>query len=130
MKLIQSALALLLLGYNSTVQARNCHSGVNYCQSTLINIGNYQSQLDQVIFDYTGLYTEYDQAGKNYLFKCKGGRNGVIDVIQECPGACHDTGTSDSDYCVTSSMSEEGEDTETGLRPEIQVQVNVERIGL
>jgi len=85
--------------------------------------------VDQAVFDWTGLYNQYNQApsgGKNYLFACKGGRNGVIDLFRECKTGCHDSGSDASDYCEGESVDGEVEATV----PEIQVQVNVGHVGL
>ncbi|KAL1985853.1 hypothetical protein VTN96DRAFT_7345 [Rasamsonia emersonii] len=77
--------------------ARNCTPGLNYCGSTLLDIGHYQSQIDQAIAD-AGV-PEVDN-GRESLFHCIGGDNGVIKYLGDCPNGCHDAGAGNSDYCV------------------------------
>ncbi|KIM41489.1 hypothetical protein M413DRAFT_27828 [Hebeloma cylindrosporum] len=78
--------------------ARNCTPGLRYCGSTLLDIGNYQGQIDQALAD-AGVQ-EVDN-GKSALFFCQGGDNGVIQFIRECTvGQCVDAGTGNDDHCA------------------------------
>lgn len=86
------------------------------------------------MFDYTGLYTNYEQSlssGKRYLFECKGGRNGIIDLIQQCQGNCVNGTHGANDYCPGSSMVDGVEvEVEESVPENFQVQLNIERDGL
>lgn len=62
-----------------------------------LRVGNYQSQIDQALFD-AGVQ-EVDN-GKAGLFFCEGGNNGVIRYLQSCAvGNCVDAGKGKSDHC-------------------------------
>lgn len=118
---VATTTASILLAIGSAM-AGNCTPGLNYCGSTLMDIGkqntstvidtgmqtsranhvflvkgHYQSQIDQAISD-AGV-PELDN-GHESLFHCIGGDNGVISYLGDCPNGCHDAGHGNSDYCV------------------------------
>jgi len=67
--------------------------------------GSYADQIDQCIYDTT---RRLDADGDQWLFYCVGGEEGrgIIEVVSECDGSCHDSGGGNNDYCV-SAMTEE-----------------------
>ncbi|KAF2839717.1 hypothetical protein M501DRAFT_1030919 [Patellaria atrata CBS 101060] len=93
----------IVLSTSAVALADNCRTGLNYCSQTLMNKGNYQAQLDQAAFDYNKSWMQYDQAqpggGQGLLFTCRGGRNGLIEFVRNCPNGCIDAGDWTSDYC-------------------------------
>ncbi|KAF3017070.1 hypothetical protein E8E14_006212 [Neopestalotiopsis sp. 37M] len=77
--------------------ARNCTPGLNYCGSTLLDIGDYQPQIDQALADAG---EGNDNHARDYLFHCAGGDNGVIEFLQRCEHGCKDAGGGVSDRCL------------------------------
>ncbi|KFY77063.1 hypothetical protein V499_03468 [Pseudogymnoascus sp. VKM F-103] len=90
--LLAAALAVFATG----AIADNCKPGLFYCGSTLVSKGKYQAQIDQAIHDAG--QQEIDN-GKDDLFYCVGGNQGVIDWQKRCAGGCIDAGTDKSDHC-------------------------------
>ncbi|KAK1770395.1 hypothetical protein QBC33DRAFT_566834 [Phialemonium atrogriseum] len=88
------AITSVLLFLAGGAMARNCTPGLNYCGSTLNNIGNYQGQIDQALHD-----AGRANGGSDDLFHCVGGDSGVIDWIGYCPNGCRDNGKDVSDSC-------------------------------
>jgi hypothetical protein len=119
MKTTLIATTLVILAAGAT--ANNCKEGLYYCGQTLLDIGkkstfkrhsvkvlwentkevlyiigNYQPQIDQAIFDAS--QQEIDN-GKEDLFFCDGGDNGIINWTTRCSGGCVDAGPGNSDHC-------------------------------
>ncbi|KAI9779632.1 MAG: hypothetical protein M1839_007297 [Geoglossum umbratile] len=95
MKLTSLLLALTALSVRA--MARNCIPWLTYCGTTLLEIGdNYQPQIDQCLFDNE---QPLINDGKQDLFMCMGGRNGVLKWIGHCQNSCVDGGQGDSDHC-------------------------------
>ncbi|KAJ7044304.1 hypothetical protein C8F04DRAFT_1070136 [Mycena alexandri] len=63
--------ALLVLATGAI--ARNCTPDLDYCGRTLLEIGNYQPQIDQALHD-AGVGEA--NGGADDLFHCSGGPNG------------------------------------------------------
>ncbi|KAJ3497674.1 hypothetical protein NLG97_g1715 [Lecanicillium saksenae] len=81
----------------ATASARNCKAGINYCGWNLLNIGNYQSQVDAALRQ-----KGWQVNGKNIhdtIFSCLGGPNGEITVLDWCAGNCADGGENHDDFC-------------------------------
>ncbi|KAJ7892654.1 hypothetical protein B0H13DRAFT_2665636 [Mycena leptocephala] len=86
--------ALLVLATGAI--ARNCTPNLDYCGRTLLEIGNYQAQIDQALHD-AGV-GEAD-GGADDLFHCVGGANGVITFLGFCANGCHTNPIGVSDVC-------------------------------
>ncbi|KAJ7892657.1 hypothetical protein B0H13DRAFT_2528896 [Mycena leptocephala] len=86
--------ALLVLATGAI--ARNCTPNLDYCGRTLLDIGNYQPQIDQALHD-AGV-GEAD-GGADDLFHCVGGANGVIIFLGFCANGCRTNPTGVSDEC-------------------------------
>ncbi|KAJ3482040.1 hypothetical protein NLG97_g7675 [Lecanicillium saksenae] len=81
----------------ATASARNCQSGLNYCGWNLLNIGNYEPQINAALKS-----KGWQVNGKNIhdtLFACLGGTNGEITVLDWCSGTCADGGKHKNDFC-------------------------------
>lgn len=108
-------LAAVLAVFTTGAIADNCKPGIFYCGHTLSSkgkthshssflktklnrmfLGHYQAQIDQAIHDAG--QQEIDN-GKDDLFYCVGGGNGVIDWQKRCASGCIDAGTDKSDHC-------------------------------
>lgn len=107
--------AAVSLALATFAMARNCTPGLNYCGSTLlaigksnwielgfvfdshITIGDYQAQIDQSLAD-AGQGNANN--GRDDLFQCIGGDNGVIKFLQYCGNGCKDEGSGVSDRCL------------------------------
>ncbi|KAJ7476447.1 hypothetical protein FB451DRAFT_1087230 [Mycena latifolia] len=95
MKSATVAFASLLVLVTSVV-ARNCTPGLNYCGRTLLEIGKYQPQIDQALAD---AHQGEADGGADDLFGCAGGPNGVITFIRFCNNGCKTEPTGVSDVC-------------------------------
>ncbi|KAJ7044355.1 hypothetical protein C8F04DRAFT_1070212 [Mycena alexandri] len=76
--------------------ARNCTPDLNYCGRTLLEIGNYQPQIDQALHDAGAGEAN---GGSDDLFHCGGGPNGVITFIGFCANGCRTNPTNVNDAC-------------------------------
>ncbi|KAH7120018.1 hypothetical protein B0J11DRAFT_73539 [Dendryphion nanum] len=79
----------------TTVVADNCKTGLNYCGSTLLRVGNYRDQISQAL----AVAGHPNWSGDNVLFECLGGSGGAIRFIGGCGGGCADAGSGKSDFC-------------------------------
>jgi hypothetical protein len=71
--------------------ARNTQTHFNFRTT-----GNYQPQIDQALAD---AHAGETNGGRDDLFFCAGGTNGVIDFIQFCNNGCVTKPTGVSDVC-------------------------------
>lgn len=80
-----------------TIAAKSCHSGGMYCGQSLLNRGNYENHIIQV------LEAEGQQTTETYidnsLFSC--GSGGDITYVQYCDNGCNGVGSDDADACLT-----------------------------
>lgn len=95
--------ACTIVGRLSSISVRNPPSSdtalrfyKRILRKVLYIIGNYQPQIDQAIFDAG--QQEIDN-GKEDLFFCDGGDNGIINWTTRCSGGCVDAGPGNSDHC-------------------------------
>ncbi|EHK20907.1 uncharacterized protein TRIVIDRAFT_139640, partial [Trichoderma virens Gv29-8] len=77
--------------------ARNCKKNLDYCGSTLLDIGNYEGQIISALGS-AGKPTDNNWRRKS-LFYCAGGPNGEIQWTEYCGERCVDAGKDKSDYC-------------------------------
>ncbi|KAH9988516.1 hypothetical protein F4779DRAFT_272948 [Xylariaceae sp. FL0662B] len=92
---MKSILAAPLL-FASAIIARNCDKNKLYCGRTLLDIGHYQSQIDDAI-EKAGQTVKNN--GRDDLFRCLGGSDGDIIWKEYCDHGCHDAGHGNNDYC-------------------------------
>ncbi|KIM41485.1 hypothetical protein M413DRAFT_27825 [Hebeloma cylindrosporum] len=91
------SISIGMFAFVNCALARNCTPGLSYCGSSLLTIGNYQGQIDQVLSDYA--IKEVDN-GKSVLFYCIGGNTGVLQFVKDCGvGNCLSGGSAKSDGC-------------------------------
>ncbi|KAF7366135.1 hypothetical protein MVEN_00490400 [Mycena venus] len=90
-----TTLAALLVLTTGAI-ARNCTPNLDYCGRTLLEIGNYQPQIDQAFHDAGA--GEAD-GGADDLFQCVGGANGVITFLEFCVNGCRTNSGGVSDAC-------------------------------
>ncbi|KAJ6534951.1 hypothetical protein B0H19DRAFT_845654, partial [Mycena capillaripes] len=76
--------------------ARNCTPNLDYCGRTLLEIGNYQPQIDQALHDAGAGEAN---GGADDRFHCVGGANGVITFLGFCANGCRTNPTGVSDVC-------------------------------
>jgi hypothetical protein len=84
---------MLLISSMLVINASNCREGLNYCGSTLMAIGAYDPQIQAAAKDPSTT----DHSSK--LFKCIGGNDGDIELIESCTNECVDKGAGTSDSC-------------------------------
>ncbi|KAH8731862.1 hypothetical protein GQ44DRAFT_766911 [Phaeosphaeriaceae sp. PMI808] len=90
-----STITSVLAALATSVIARNCTPGLDYCGYTLTAIGNYRDQINQAIHD-SG---HGGSNPNNVLFHCEGGNSGVIRFIADCSAGCYQNGVGVSDVC-------------------------------
>ncbi|KAJ7307701.1 hypothetical protein DFH08DRAFT_720132 [Mycena albidolilacea] len=86
--------ALLVLATGAI--ARNCIPHLDYCGRTLLEIGNYQPQIDQALHDAGAGEAN---GGADDRFHCVGGAKGVITFLGFCTNGCRTNPTGVSDVC-------------------------------
>ncbi|KAJ4401335.1 hypothetical protein N0V91_007999 [Didymella pomorum] len=103
MKLTTILAALTLAATTPLVSARNCKTGLDYCGRGLLNIGNYEAQVEQALKDKD---RPTDQKHRDdALFYCKGGANGDIEFQSFCgENRCVDGGSDNSDWCKRAKL--------------------------
>ncbi|WYZ43629.1 hypothetical protein EsH8_VII_000065 [Colletotrichum jinshuiense] len=90
-----TTIILALSGVLSTlVEARACTEGLSYCGYNLLNIGKYQTEIDNEL-KRVGLPVQ-DPYERHSLFQCGG--DGWIRWNVYC-GNCIDGGSGKSDFC-------------------------------
>ncbi|RMZ72356.1 maltose permease [Pyrenophora seminiperda CCB06] len=82
------------------VFGRNCDKGLTYCGSTLLDIGDYSSQIYEALQAY-GCESPSASNYVNTLFFCVGGSDGDI-IVKEICKLCHDEGGGNNDRCLVS----------------------------
>ncbi|KAJ4322671.1 hypothetical protein N0V84_004696 [Fusarium piperis] len=95
---IAAPMFLLTAALASLGEARNCKSGISYCGSTLLNIGDYSNQINKALKSAGQPTNDFTRA-QNSLFYCEGGKHGDIRYTKLCPGGCKDHGNGKSDTC-------------------------------
>ncbi|KAI1750276.1 hypothetical protein F4782DRAFT_532598 [Xylaria castorea] len=74
----------------------SCHKGGLYCGQSLLNRGNYNDHIIQVL-EANGQPTDTAHI-VNSRFSC--GSNGDITFLQYCANGCSGVGNTDDDYCL------------------------------
>ncbi|KAJ4355174.1 hypothetical protein N0V85_009553 [Neurospora sp. IMI 360204] len=85
--------------FGALVSAGNCHTGLLYCGSGLLYIGNYYDQIIAALSAATPPQPTDSTHVHDSLFYCAGGDNGDITFQTFCAAGCKDGGSGESDYC-------------------------------
>ncbi|EER23333.1 hypothetical protein D8B26_001429 [Coccidioides posadasii str. Silveira] len=91
---------LILAAFSPLVAARGCKAGYYYCGFVLLEIGNYERQIEQAL-ETVGVASPSAYQITDTLFFCPGGARGDdITYVKTCEQRCSSAGTGESDFCV------------------------------
>ncbi|KAF9891439.1 hypothetical protein FE257_003905 [Aspergillus nanangensis] len=79
-----------------SVSAKSCKKGGIYCGQSLLNRGNYENHIKEVLASQ-GKPTDHAHV-LNSLFNCI--ENGAITYQVYCSKGCGGVGSTDADYCL------------------------------
>ncbi|KAI0468902.1 hypothetical protein F4859DRAFT_516649 [Xylaria cf. heliscus] len=91
-----AAATIVLLATAGSAVAKSCKKNGLYCGQSLINRGNYNDHIIQVL-ETAGQPTDTAHI-LNSRFSC--GSNGDITFLQFCAKGCSGVGSTDDDYCL------------------------------